>query len=94
VVGRNHIHRRHFLLTFGASGRPPVAAVIIDRMLQARMTAVVRRLAPGVPFGDGIRLMAGTMAKILPERIGRMQYGKAATHLILQLRRSRIRAGE
>jgi hypothetical protein len=63
-------------------------------MLQARIAAVVRRLAPGVPFGDGIRLMAGTMAKILPERIGRMQYGKAATHLILQLRRSRIRAGE
>jgi hypothetical protein len=48
VVARNCIHRRHFLLTFGASGRPPVAAVIIEApsMLQARMTAVVRRLAP------------------------------------------------
>jgi hypothetical protein len=63
-------------------------------MLQARMTAVVRRLAPGAPFGDGVRLTAGMMAKRPPERIGRMQYGKAATHLILRLRKSRSRAVE
>jgi hypothetical protein len=87
VAARKHTHRRHFLLTFGASGRPPVAAVIIEApsMLQARMIAVVRRLAPGVPFGDGVRL---------PERIGMVLYGKAATHLILRLRKSRRRAGE
>jgi hypothetical protein len=54
-------------------------------MLQARMAAVVRRLAPGVPFGDGLRLTARMMAKI---------YGKAATHLILRFRKSRRRAGE
>ena len=96
MVARNHIHRRHFLLTFGASGRPPVAAVIIEApsMLQARIAAVVRRLAPGVPFGDGIRLTARMMAKIPPERIGRMLYGKAAMHLILRFRKSRRRAGE
>jgi hypothetical protein len=59
----------------GASGRPPVAAVIIEApsMLQARMTAVARRLAPGAPFGDGVRLTTRMVAKIPPERIGRMQ---------------------
>jgi hypothetical protein len=51
-------------------------------------------LAPGVPFGDGVRLTAGMMAKIPPERIGRILYGKAATHLILRFRKSRRRAGE
>ena len=46
----------HFLLTFGDARRPPVGAVIIEApsMFQARMTAVVRRLAPGVPFGEGL----------------------------------------
>jgi hypothetical protein len=45
----------HFLLTFGDARRPPVGAVIIEApsMSQARMTAVVRRQAPGVPFGEG-----------------------------------------
>src|SRR5215475_5398753 len=96
VAARTHIHRRHFLLTFGASGRPPVAAVIIEAssMLQARMTAVVRRLAPGLPFGDGVRLTARMMAKIPPKRIGRVLYGKAATHLIFRLRKSRGKARE
>jgi hypothetical protein len=43
----------HFLLTFGDARRRPVAAVIIEAptMFQARVIAVVRRLAPGVPFG-------------------------------------------
>jgi hypothetical protein len=38
------------LLTFGDASRPPIGAVIIEApsMFQARMTAVVRRLAPGV----------------------------------------------
>jgi len=41
---RKRIHRRHFLLTFGASGRPPVAAVIIEApsMLQRPLA---RRIA-------------------------------------------------
>ena len=96
VATRKRIHRRHFLLTFGASGQPPIAAVIIEApsMLQARMTAVVRRLAPGVPFGDGVRLTTRMMAKIPPKRIGRVLYGKAATHLIRRLREIRSRAGE
>jgi len=96
VATRKRIHRRHFLLTFGASGQPPIAAVIIEApsMLQARMTAVVRRLAPGVPFGDGVRLTTRMMAKIPPERISRILYGKAATHLILRFRKSRRRARE
>ena len=63
-------------------------------MFQARVAVVVRRLAPGALFGDGVRLTAGMMPKIPPERIGRMQYGNAATHLILQLREIRRRAGE
>jgi hypothetical protein len=46
----------HFLLTFGDASRPPVGAVILEApsVHQARMTAVVRRLAPGVPFGEGL----------------------------------------
>jgi hypothetical protein len=49
-----------FLLTFGDASRPPVGTVIIQApsMFQARMTAVVRRLAPGVPFGEGLKLTA------------------------------------
>jgi hypothetical protein len=50
----------HFLLTFGDGRQPPVGAVVIEApsMFQARMTAVVRRLAPGVPFGEGLKLTA------------------------------------
>jgi hypothetical protein len=38
-----------FLLTFGDASRPPVAAIIIEApsMFQARISAVVRRLASG-----------------------------------------------
>jgi hypothetical protein len=66
-----------FLLTFGDAGRPPVAAVIIEEwsMFQARMIAVVRRLAPGVPFGEGLNLTAETMTAIPPEKTGRMMSG-------------------
>jgi len=50
----------HFLLTFGDASRPPVGAVILEApsMHEARMTAVARRLAPGVPFGEGLNLSA------------------------------------
>jgi hypothetical protein len=44
----------HFLLTFGDPRQPPFAAAIIEApsMAQARMTAV----APGLPFGEGLKL--------------------------------------
>ena len=76
-----------FLLTFGDASRPPVGAVIIEApsMFQARMTAVVRRLAPGVPFGEGLKLSAAMQATIPPEEIGRMMSGVEAADLIRRL---------
>jgi hypothetical protein len=64
----------HFLLTFGYASRPAVRIVIIEApsMFQARMTALVRRFAPGVPFGEGHELSAKMMTSIPPEQIGRM----------------------
>jgi hypothetical protein len=47
-------------------------------MFQARMTAVVRRLAPTVPFGEGLNLTAKMMTSIPPEQIGRMMSGVEA----------------
>jgi hypothetical protein len=81
----------HFLLTFGDAMRPPVGAVIIEApsMFQARVTAVVRRLAPGVPFGEALTLSAKMMTAIPPEEIGRMMSGVEAAELILQLVRGR-----
>ena len=64
VVSKRHAtFMPHFLLTFGDASRPPVGAVIIEApsMLQARITAVARRLAPGVPFGEGLELSAEMM---------------------------------
>jgi hypothetical protein len=77
----------HFLLTFGDASRPPVGAVISEApsMFQARMTAVVRRLAPGLPFGEGLKLTARMMAVMPPEEIGRMVFGVEAAELILRL---------
>jgi hypothetical protein len=77
----------HFLLTFGDAKRPPVGAVIIEAssMFQARMTAVVRRLAPGVPFGEALKLTAKMMSALPPEEIGRMMSGVEATELIHRL---------
>ena len=51
----------YFLLTFDDASRPPVGAVIIEApsMFRARITAVVRRLAPDVPFGEGLKLSGG-----------------------------------
>ena len=87
MATRKRIHRRHFLLTFGASGQPPIAAVIIEApsMLQARMTAVVRRLAPGVPFGECLKLTAKAMVAMPPEDVGRMMFRLDAAELILRL---------
>ena len=85
----------HFLLTFGDASRPPVGAVIIEApsMFQARITAVVRRLAPGVPFGESLKLTPKMMAAIPPEEIGRMMSGVEAAELILRLVRDRGRPG-
>jgi hypothetical protein len=83
----------HFLLTFGDARRPPVGAVIIEApsMFQARMTAVVRRLAPGVPFGEGLKLSAKMMTAIPPQRIGTMMSGVEAAELIVQFVQGRGR---
>jgi hypothetical protein len=64
----------YFLLTFGDVSQPPVGAVIIEApsMFQAHMTAVVRRLAPGVPFGESFQLPAEITTTIPAEEIGRM----------------------
>jgi hypothetical protein len=86
----------HFLLTFGDARRSPVGVVIIEApsMFQARMTAVVRRFAPGVPFGEGLEVSAKMMASIPPEQIGRMLSGEEASRLILRLVDSRGRLFE
>jgi hypothetical protein len=56
----------HFLLTFGNVSRPPVGVVIIEApsMFQARVTAVIRRLAAGVPFGECHELSPKMMTSI------------------------------
>jgi hypothetical protein len=76
-----------FLLTFGDGGWPPAGAVIIEApsMFHARVTAVVRRLAPGVPFGECLKLTAKAMVAMPPEDIGRMMFGVDAAELILRL---------
>jgi hypothetical protein len=60
-------------------------------MFQARMTAVVRRLAPGVPFGESLKLTAKMMAAIAPEEIGRMMSDVEAAELIRRLVQGRGR---
>jgi hypothetical protein len=77
----------HFLLTFGDPRQPPFAAAIIEApsMAQARMTAVVRRLAPGLPFGEGLKLNDEMMTLVPPKQIGGMFAGEEAMQLILQL---------
>jgi hypothetical protein len=89
-VTPRHSHA-YFLLTFGDASRPPVGAIIIEAtsMFRARMTAVERRLAPGVPFGEGLKLSPEMQAtippEIPPEEIGRMMSGAEATELIRRL---------
>jgi hypothetical protein len=85
----NHIDScmPHFLLTFGDPSQPPFAAAIIEApsIAQAHMTSVVRRLAPGLPFGEGIKLNDRMMTLIPPNQIGRTLSGEEATQLILEL---------
>jgi hypothetical protein len=83
----------YFLLTFGDASRPPVGAVIIEStsMFRARMTAVERRLAPGVPFGEGLKLSPEMQAAIPSEEIGRMMSGAETAELILRIVRDRGR---
>jgi hypothetical protein len=71
-------------LTFGDASQQPVGAVIIEdtSMFRARMTAVMQRLAPGVPFGEGLKLSAEMMTTIPPEKIG--MSGVEAANLILR----------
>jgi hypothetical protein len=80
----------YFLLTF-VDARRPVGVVIMEApsMFQARMNAVVRRFAPGVPFGNGYELSAKMMTAIAPIKIGRMMSGPEARQLILQIVESR-----
>ena len=69
----------------------PVGAIIIEApsMFHARIIAVVRRLAPGVPFGEALKLTAKMRSAIPPEEIGRMMSGVEAAELILRLVRDR-----
>jgi hypothetical protein len=83
----------YFLLTFGDASRPPVGAVIIEApsIFQARVTAVVRRLAPGVPFGESLKLPAEMMMAIPGEDIGRLMTGVEGSELIRRLVQGRGR---
>jgi hypothetical protein len=69
-------------------------AALVNRMVQARMTAVVRRLASSVPFGEGLNLSDKMMTSIPPEQIGRMMSGLEAAELILRLVQGRGRPRE
>jgi len=83
----------HFLLTFGDVSRPPVVVVIIEApsMFQARMTAVARRFAAGVPFGKCHELSAHMMTSIPPTLIGRMMSSTEAAQLLTRGRGRRER---
>jgi hypothetical protein len=83
----------HFLLTFGHARQPAAGVVIIEApsMDEARMTAVLRRFAPSVPFGEGLKLSAKLVASIPPDQIGRMLSGDEMSRLMLRLVDSRIR---
>jgi hypothetical protein len=83
----------HFLQTFGDASRPPVGAVVIEApsMFQARMIIVARRLAPGVPFGEGLKLSAEIVMAIPREDIGRLMTGIEAAELILRIVKARGR---
>jgi len=83
----------HFLLTFGHARQPAAGVVIIEApsMDEARMTAVLRRFAPSVPFGEGLKLSAKLVASIPPDQIGRMLSGDEMSRLMLRLVDNRIR---
>jgi hypothetical protein len=81
----------YFLQTFGDATRPPVGAVVIEApsMFQARMTIVARRLAPGAPFGEGLKLSAEMILAIPPEDIGRLMSSRETAELIRRLVQAR-----
>jgi hypothetical protein len=85
----------HFLLTFGDASRPPVGAVIIEApsIFEALVAAVVRRLAPGVPFGESLRLSAEMVMALPQQAIGRMMPGVEAVELVRRLVHGRGRSG-
>jgi hypothetical protein len=77
----------YLLQTFGDASRPPLGAVVIEApsIFQARMTIVVRRLAPGVPFGEGLKPSAEMMLATRPEDIGRLMSSVEIAELIRRL---------
>jgi hypothetical protein len=83
----------HFLLTFGHARQPTAGIVIIEApsIDEARMAVVLRRVAPGIPFSDGLKLSVKLVASIPPEQIGRMLSGDEMSRLMLRLVDSRIR---
>jgi hypothetical protein len=87
-----HPYMPHFLLTFGHARQPVAGIAIIEApsMDQARMTAVLKRFASGVPFGEGLKLSAKLVASIPPQQIGRMLSGDEMSRLMLRLVDSRI----
>jgi hypothetical protein len=56
------------------------------------MTSVARRVAPGVPFGEGLKLSAEMLAAIPPGEIGRIMSGVEAAELIFRLVENRGKA--
>ena len=81
-----------FSLTFGDASGPPVAAVIIEApsMFQAHMNAVVRRLAPGVPFGESLKLTAKMMAAIATRQARSARWGEIPGDSLFTSRRDQI----
>jgi hypothetical protein len=57
------------------------------------MIAVVRRLAPGVPFGEGLEFSAEMMMAIPREDIGRLMSRAEAAALIHRLVQDRRKPG-
>jgi hypothetical protein len=83
----------HFLLTFGHADERPVGVVIIEApsMFQAHVSAVVRSLAPGVPFGECHELSTKMMTSIPPTLIGRTMSSTEAAQLLVRSRGRRER---
>lgn len=77
----------HFLLTFGDASRLVGIVIMMEApsMLQARINAVVRGIARGVPCGDGYELSARLMTSVSPTQVGRMVSAVEATELIRRL---------
>jgi hypothetical protein len=54
---------------------------------------MARRLAPGLPFGEDLKLSAEMMETMPPEEIGRMMSGVEAAELILRQAIAHRRSG-